>query len=79
MPASALPNSAADVALTGLDRWILAQFGALEERVIAAYARYEFHSVYQQLSQFAAVELSSIYQRGEACLQTTTQAGATWT
>ena len=51
----------ADSALTGLDRWVLAQFAALEARVLAAYSRYEFHSVYQQLSQFAAVELSSIY------------------
>jgi len=50
-----------DASLTGLDRWILAQFAALEERVQAAYSRYEFHSVYQQLSQFAAVELSAIY------------------
>ena len=50
-----------DTLLTGLDRWILAQFTALEERVLAAYSRYEFHSVYQQLSQFAAVELSAIY------------------
>ncbi|HKQ37249.1 MAG TPA: isoleucine--tRNA ligase [Verrucomicrobiae bacterium] len=50
-----------DTALTGLDRWILAQFASLEERVLAAYSRYEFHSVYQQLSQFAAVELSAIY------------------
>src|SRR5207247_9973485 len=30
-------NSVADAALTGLDRWILAQFAALEGRVLAAY------------------------------------------
>ena len=54
-------HSVPDASLTGLDRWILAQFASLEERVYAAYSRYEFHSVYQQLSQFAAVELSAIY------------------
>jgi isoleucyl-tRNA synthetase len=47
--------------LTGLDRWILAEFTALEEAVLAAYERYEFHSVYQKLAQFVAVELSAIY------------------
>jgi isoleucyl-tRNA synthetase len=54
-------HSVADSALTGLDRWILAQFASLEERVFNAYSRYEYHSVFQQLSQFAAVELSAIY------------------
>jgi isoleucyl-tRNA synthetase len=47
--------------LTGLDRWILHRFSALENEVRGAYDRYEFHDVYQKISQFAAVELSSIY------------------
>ena len=50
-----------DGALAGVDRWILAQFSKLESEVAAAYGRYEFHLVYQQVSQFAAVELSAIY------------------
>ena len=50
-----------DDKLTGLDRWILDEFSKLEQEVITAYDRYEFHSVYQRLSQFVAVELSSIY------------------
>ncbi len=50
-----------DDKLTGLDRWILAEFFRLEQEVIAAYDRYEFHVVYQKLSQFVAVELSAIY------------------
>jgi isoleucyl-tRNA synthetase len=54
-------NSVADEALTGLDRWILHQFSNLEKEVREAYDRYEFHFVYQKISQFAAVELSSIY------------------
>ncbi|MDB6058759.1 MAG: isoleucyl-tRNA synthetase, partial [Verrucomicrobiales bacterium] len=51
----------ADDKLTGLDRWILAQFANLQKEVLAAYDNYEFHVVYQRISQFAAVELSSIY------------------
>jgi isoleucyl-tRNA synthetase len=47
--------------LTGLDKWILAEFSKLEQEVLVAYDQYEFHVVYQKLSQFIAVELSSIY------------------
>jgi isoleucyl-tRNA synthetase len=47
--------------LTGLDRWILGEFSKLEQEVIKAYDDYEFHVVYQKISQFIAVELSSIY------------------
>ncbi|MGA4578300.1 isoleucine--tRNA ligase [Limisphaera sp. VF-2] len=50
-----------DEALTGLDRWILDAFAKLEAEVLAAYDRYEFHVVYQKVSQFVAVELSAIY------------------
>jgi len=54
-------HSVADDQLTGLDRWILGEFSRLEGEVIAAYDQYEFHVVYQKISQFVAVELSSIY------------------
>jgi len=47
--------------LTGLDRWILGEFARLEDEILPAYEAYEFHAVYQKLSQFAAVELSAIY------------------
>jgi len=47
--------------LTGLDRWILSEFSKLEQEVLAAYDSYEFHVVYQKMSQFVAVELSAIY------------------
>jgi isoleucyl-tRNA synthetase len=50
-----------DDKLTGLDRWVLGEFAKLEQEVLAAYDRHEFHVVYQKLSQFVAVELSSIY------------------
>ena len=51
----------ADDQFTSLDRWILGEFSKLESEVLAAYDQYEFHVVYQKLSQFVAVELSSIY------------------
>ena len=54
-------HTVADDQLTGLDRWILGEFSKLEAEVIAAYDAYEFHVVYQKLSQFIAVELSSVY------------------
>ncbi len=54
-------HTVADADLTGLDRWILGRFAELEADVIKAYDAYEFHVVYQRLSQFAAVELSSMY------------------
>jgi isoleucyl-tRNA synthetase len=54
-------HTVADDQLTGLDRWILGEYSKLEAEVIAAYEEYEFHVVYQKVSQFVAVELSSIY------------------
>jgi isoleucyl-tRNA synthetase len=57
-------HSVADKDLTGLDRWILGEFTKLEAEVMGdngAYYNYEFHVVYQKLSQFIAVELSSVY------------------
>ncbi len=54
-------NAVPDDKLTGLDRWILGEFSKLEAEVIAAYDQYEFHVVYQKISQFVAVELSSVY------------------
>jgi isoleucyl-tRNA synthetase len=50
-----------DAQLTGLDRWILGEFGKLVSEAQAAYDACEFHVVYQRVSQFVAVELSAIY------------------
>ncbi len=54
-------HSVPDEKLTGLDRWILGEFAKLEAEVLAAYDQYEFHVVYQKISQFISVELSSVY------------------
>ncbi|HRZ56639.1 MAG TPA: isoleucine--tRNA ligase [Candidatus Paceibacterota bacterium] len=50
-----------DDQLTGLDRWILDAFAQLETDVLKAYDSYQFHVVYQRVSQFAAVDLSAVY------------------
>jgi len=50
-----------DEKLNGLDRWILDVFGRIQAEVTVAYDNFEYHVVYQKLSQFAAVELSAIY------------------
>jgi isoleucyl-tRNA synthetase len=50
-----------DDQLTSLDRWILWKLSQVEAEVAAAYDQFEFHVVYQKLSQFAAVELSAMY------------------
>jgi isoleucyl-tRNA synthetase len=47
--------------LTGFDRWILGEFSKLVKDILEAYDKYEFHVVYQKVSQFVAVELSAIY------------------
>jgi isoleucyl-tRNA synthetase len=54
-------HTVADEKLTGLDRWVLGEFSKLEQDVVEAYDKFEFHVVYQKVSQFIAVELSSIY------------------
>ncbi len=47
--------------MTGLDRWVLEAFRELEVEAGRAYEAHEFHSVYQKISQFVAVELSAVY------------------
>jgi isoleucyl-tRNA synthetase len=54
-------HAVADAQLTGLDRWILEEYTKLEAEVVAAYDQFEFHVVYQKISQFVAVQLSSVY------------------
>jgi len=44
-----------------VDRWILGELHELVHHVRSAYDKLEFHRVYQLLTQFSAVELSSLY------------------
>ncbi len=54
-------HTVADSELTPLDRWILDQFTVMQGDVTEAYERFEYHVVYQRISQFVSVELSSVY------------------
>ncbi len=46
---------------TELDKWALAKFAALTDRVTLAYERYEFHTVYHSIFNFCGTVISSIY------------------
>lgn len=54
-------DAVAEGEMEGLDRWVLGEFAALEAAVAKAYEEFEFHVVYQRVSQFSAVELSAVY------------------
>ncbi len=47
--------------LPEIDRWALARFEEFKERVIAAYASYEFHSIHQGLNYFCGMTMSAFY------------------
>ncbi|MFZ7095542.1 isoleucine--tRNA ligase [Luteimonas dalianensis] len=47
--------------MVALDRWIVHRAHLLQEKVTAAYARYDFPEIVQALSNFCSVELGSLY------------------
>ncbi|MDH3328922.1 MAG: class I tRNA ligase family protein, partial [Desulfobulbaceae bacterium] len=47
--------------LADLDRWALAKFAGLCQRVGKAYTEYEFHTVYHGLHNFCGTAMSSLY------------------
>ncbi len=47
--------------LPEIDRWALGRFEELKERVVAAYQRYEFHSIHQGLNYFCGMTMSAFY------------------
>ena len=50
-----------DGQLEEVDRYILARYADLGQRILAAYAEYEFGTISQLLNQFVTVDLSSFY------------------
>jgi isoleucyl-tRNA synthetase len=58
-------DPAQDAVATGdlleLDRWLLDQARALQEEIVSAYGRFQFHQIYQKLHNFCIVTLSSFY------------------
>lgn len=47
--------------MVALDRWIVHRAHALQEKITAAYERYDFPEIVQALSNFCSVELGSLY------------------
>ncbi len=54
-------QAVADNELYELDRWALAKFEELKIKVIRAYDKYEFHSIYHSLNYFCGTTMSSFY------------------
>jgi isoleucyl-tRNA synthetase len=48
-------------AMPEIDRWALHQLEMLKERVLTAYQDFAFHVIYQDVSAFCTVEMSSFY------------------
>ena len=44
-----------------LDRWIVGEAQRLQEEVVQAYRDYNFHLIYQKVTQFCVVELGGFY------------------
>ena len=47
--------------MVALDRWVLQRAHELQEKIVAAYARYDFAEITQALSNFCSVDLGSLY------------------
>ncbi|WP_242113119.1 isoleucine--tRNA ligase [Luteimonas aquatica] len=47
--------------MVALDRWIVHRAAELQERIAAAYERYDFAEIVQLLSNFCSVDLGSLY------------------
>jgi isoleucyl-tRNA synthetase len=57
-----------------LDRWVVERARLLQEEIIAAYERYEFHHIYQKVHNFCASDLGGFYLDVIKDRQYTTQA-----
>ena len=47
--------------MVAFDRWAMTRARQVQEEVIAAYRRYEFHVIYQTVHKFCAVDMGSLY------------------
>jgi len=47
--------------LVELDRWAVARAARLQASIVAAYQRYEFHVIYQELHNFCVVDMGGFY------------------
>ncbi|WP_160154512.1 isoleucine--tRNA ligase [Microbulbifer sp. ALW1] len=60
--------------MLALDRWALDQAARLQQEIISAYDRYQFHQIYQKLHNFCVVEMGGFYLDIIKDRQYTTQA-----
>jgi len=44
-----------------IDRWVLARFAVVAERIVAAYDRYDYQAMFQEANAFITVDLSAFY------------------
>lgn len=51
----------ADSELAEIDRWALAKFEELKNKITQSYERYEFHAIYQGLNYFCGTTMSAFY------------------
>ncbi len=54
-------HAVAPAGMVELDRWILDEARQLQQAVVAAYRDYNFHLIYQKVTQFCVVELGGFY------------------
>jgi isoleucyl-tRNA synthetase len=54
-------NSIAYEELEPLDKWALSRFEELKSKVLGAYEKYEFHSIYHGLNYFCTMTMSAFY------------------
>ncbi|MCG8672184.1 MAG: isoleucine--tRNA ligase [Pseudomonadales bacterium] len=47
--------------MVALDRWVVNQAALAQKEIIEHYNQYQFHSIYQKIHNFCAVELGSFY------------------
>ena len=44
-----------------IDRWVMARFAVVAERIVAAYDRYDYQAIFQEANTFITVDLSAFY------------------
>ncbi len=47
--------------MVALDRWAVERTRELQDEIVAAYGRYEFHQIYQKVHNFCIVDLGGFY------------------
>ncbi len=54
-------NTVASDNLVAMDKWIIARTQQLQQEIITAYNSYNFHTIYQKIHNFCAMDLGGFY------------------